>query len=308
MKLKLTIITLLLIILPIKNIYAEKLAVLPFSQKQGISDRDYKHIFKAFLDKVSGFPQFEVMDLKKIFSIFKEHEIDQKDFKSLQDISRIGKLLEVDLLIIGNLGLKNSNNHTVYTIELLLMDVKRNITLNHLSWTYNVSGNILHLAESAALKLLWLNRDLYPLSVNLYSDRKKKTPLPSMRKLIRYKIKNFKLNKYCEVVAVDAIINEKKGISTLGCIGCITLVGWLFLPSDEIKTHVEVNIKVQYLTKQGIKNRSFYKSYKKTESFNIFRSENKKFANTFRLLERTINEIEKEIKLKIPAAGSNREL
>lgn len=224
---------------------AEKIAIIPFPNATGMSDRDYKAVYETFRNKVSQIKEYELLSHDETKRMITEAELDKKKITTYLDTIPIGQYLEVTKVIYGDAGLSNQKLY----INVSIVDIKNQSVLNQVFWNIPVSSNPFNFAEITADKLFWLNRNIYPNTAVVITNRKNNGIFNSTyyeKDIVNF-LSAFNFPKSTEIIEVSTNIKENKDLSAFGCIGCITLVGWIILPYYKTKSEVNIQVKLRYL-------------------------------------------------------------
>ncbi len=210
------------------------------------------------------------------------------------DTIPIGQYLGVSKLIYGDAGLFNQK----LFINVYLVDIKNQSVLNQVNWNIPVSANPFNFAEITANRLLWENRSIYPNNAVVISNRKSQGLFNSAyyeRDLVKF-FTALNFPKSTEIIEVSANIRENKDVSAFGCIGCVTLVGWIILPFYKTKSEVSITVKLRYLDDfNNFKEIIVTKELKDSENYHMLRKEFISFNITGKVYSRVKDELKQDI-------------
>lgn len=285
----------LMLIISSSALYAaERIAIIPFPNATGMNERDYKAVYETFRNKVSENKNYELLSHDETLSGINEAELNKKKITTHLDTIPIGQYLGVSKIIYGDVGLSNQKLY----LNVSLVDIKTQSVLNQVIWNIPVSANPFSFAEITANKLLWTDRDIYPNRAVVISNRKNLAAFNSSyyeKDMVKF-LSSLNFPKSTEIIEVSTNIRENKDLSVFGCIGCVTLVGWVILPYFETKSEVSINIKLRYLDDfNNFKEVIISREFKDSSHYHLLRKEITSFSITGKVYARVKDEIKKDI-------------
>lgn len=262
-----------------------RLAIIPLNYNNKISERDYTVLINTIHKTASQQSKIKVMAIADVNSKLKQVYTNNLSLKNAADARKIGKILNASLLVFGETGLTPANRkkkeRAYYYLNLYLFDVNSGMIINKLFWELPYENNLLVFTENATLKLLGVRPEYFPIDIRIFSDRKSPYLTEKYFDLdLRNYLSKLHLPSTAEIDYVALRIYEKKDVSTSGCIGCATLIGWIFLPFYETKTRVELEIGLHYLANGIIQDKVYKRSLDKKESFHLMNNSETMYKNT----------------------------
>ncbi len=282
-----------------------RLMLLPFVKDDVITDFEYEQVSSAFHLAVSRRREFDVVSRLELIRILQKTEdeegpsLDKPD--SLYDLAEEH---DVDLLIFGAVGalqnfeLRGMSLRTV-GIKVEIASVERRQVFNQVAWsTSHVTGGgtqqgdrIALLSGLAANKLMWLAPDFYPVNVSFDSFvQHKPEDYELYKNRVRGKLNELKLPPGSEIDLVEVQVRERQELAPTGVVGCLTLVGWLFLPYYEVSHDVNLQIRLKTVSANGVQFDEFNSVANSSELYHISASDEKKSRPSIGLLDNTLQD------------------
>ena len=117
-----------------------KLAILPFSHNDRITERYYLLMYSTFSKTVEADPGYSLMGYDDTVNAIKEAGLTEKQLLTSSDAAVFGKALGVDFVIYGNIALNTTTlplprGFTIsnYVMNVFMADVETGHLLNHVA-------------------------------------------------------------------------------------------------------------------------------------------------------------------------------
>jgi len=238
-----------------------KLAILPFSHNDRITERYYLLMYSTFSKTVEADPGYSLMSYDDTVNAIKEAGLTEKQLLTSSDAAVFGKALGVDFVIYGNIALNTTTlplprGFTIsnYVMNVFMADVETGHLLNHVAWSISDQSNFIQFSESIAYKLLWKSPGVYPAEVLYAGPREGNGGFnrDDFRARMRDFLAQTQFPKETEIDAISISVQEKKTLAATGFIGCVTLIGWIFLPSYALDSRVKINVRIKFRDENGL--------------------------------------------------------
>lgn len=241
----------------------QRVAIVPFSRGEDVNDYEYFQIYHSFYLALSYEEDFDMVTTFEVSSMFHKME---GEFEESTDIKEqmytTAREYNIDLLVFGRVDKaprSAGRRDNIVGLSVNLVNVEHRKEFNEVTWsadyTYRIDNNGMNrlelLSRVVAAKLLWQNPELYP--VNVYNGNilqaQKSNEYESQ---VRDRLKGLLLPRGVEIDAVCATVNEERSAASTRFLGCVTLVGWLFLPYTTVDYNVNLAVRVKYLSDEGV--------------------------------------------------------
>ena len=271
-----------------------RLALLPFVKGENVSDFEYEQVCSAFYLALSRQKEFEIVPRFELMRLLQKAEEAGEDFESEDRIYTLAADNNIDLMVFGSVGAvqhfeyKGVNLRTV-GLKVEIANVLRKQVFNTVAWsTSHLSGEniqqgekISGLSTMAAAKLTWQSPDFFPVQIVFDpASQKAVARAPgadeAYKDRVRSQLLEMKLPPGAEIDSVLVNVREKKEMSGAGVVGCLTLVGWLFVPMWEVEYNLDMLVRVKYLNEEGVQYSEFADAGQARESFH-FTAGNEKY-------------------------------
>ncbi|MBI3395702.1 MAG: hypothetical protein HY042_07705, partial [Spirochaetia bacterium] len=220
----------------------------------------------------------------------------------------LGKKNSADWIVFGTLTAKNTQllQYNIRSLELDLMlgRTRDGAVVNKLHWSmvlWNAQqwpADLEGMTRSAVTRVIWRGPDLYPVNVVVNSTRKRDYAAEQnqVRKLARDELRAMQFPGGTEVESVNVNVRENKSVAPTGIIGCITLVGWIFLPYYQVETNVDVTVRVHVLEGKELKNYEYKRDAKDSSYYHLFTWDSGSRDLTDKMLKSLIADIKTQLK------------
>jgi len=304
MKINKLLIFLLLFIISFKNgiaSNAETVAIIPFFKDKNVKERDYIAFYKQFYKTVNNQYHINLLPQESVIKTIGKTNFKNKNY-SAKEVLEIARKLKVDKIIYGISGVHSFYKYNQYNERLYcniaVIDVNQQVVVNKINWNVSTNRNIMSFAESAAKRLLWLTPNIYPIKTSIISNRKRlRLSRSYFSSDLRRYFSTLNFPETTEIHEIDLKIAEKNELAPTGLLGCVTLVGWIFLPFYQTDAKIQITVEVKYLSRKGIKKKKFFDEFYANEHFHLMRDEKTRFGNTdvgYKKVKRTIYQQIKE--------------
>ncbi|MEQ9365409.1 MAG: hypothetical protein RIF32_14275 [Leptospirales bacterium] len=280
-----------------------RLALFPFVRGKNVSDFEYEQISAAFHLALSRSSDFQIVPRFELGRLLHTAEEAGETFDSPERIYALAAAHNIDLLVFGSVGAEIQLQHRGVDLRSVglkveIVNVPRKQVFNTVAWsTQHLSGEniqegekIADLSTMAAGKLTWGSPGLFPIRVVFDSSSREIIPRTfdsdePYKARVRGRLDELKLPRGVEVDSVLVNIREKRELSTFGAVGCVTLVGWLFVPFYEVDYGLDILARVKFLGERGVEYREFADAGNDTESFHISAGADKYERRTLEMLD-----------------------
>ena len=258
----------------------QRVAIVPFSRGEDVNDYEYYQIYHSFYLALSYEEDFEIATTFEVSNMFQKME---GEFEESTDIKEqmytTAREYNIDLLVFGRVDKaprSAGRRDNIVGLSVNLVNVEHRKEFNEVTWsadyTYRIDNNGMNrlelLSRVVAAKLLWQNPELYP--VNVYNGNilqaQKSNEYESQ---VRDRLKGLLLPRGVEIDAVRATVNEQRSAASTRFLGCVTLVGWLFLPYTTVDYDVNLAVRVKYLSDEGVQYVDFSVAEKDRQEFGV---------------------------------------
>lgn len=284
-----------------------RLMLLPFVKDDTITDFEYEQVSSAFHLAVSRRREFDVISRLELIRILQKTEGEESPTLNQPDrLYDLAEAHDVDLLIFGAVGavqnfeLRGMSLRTV-GLKVEIASVERRQVFNQVAWsTSHITGGggaqqgdrIAMLSGLAANKLMWLAPDFYPVNVGFDSFVKRKADdYEFYKNRVRAKLNELKLPAGSEIDLVEVQVRERQSVAPSGVVGCLTLVGWLFLPYYDVSQDVTVQVRLKTVSEKGIQFDEFNTVEKSSELYHFSASDEKKTRPSIDLLDKNLLDV-----------------
>ncbi|MCR9142518.1 MAG: hypothetical protein NXI24_09720 [bacterium] len=279
-----------------------RLALFPFVRGKNVSDFEYEQISAAFHLSLSRAQDFQIVPRFELGRILNAAEEAGETFESPEPIYALAAANNIDLLVFGSVGAEVRLQHRGVDLRSVglkveIVNVPRKQVFNTVAWsTSHLHGQniqegekIADLATMTAGKLTWRSPDFFPIRVVFDASSREIIPRSfdadeAYKTRVRERLDKLSLPVGVEMDSVLVNVREKREISTLGAVGCVTLVGWLFVPFYEIDYDLDILARVKYIDESGVEYREFADAGHESENFHFTADAEKYEQPTLKLL------------------------
>ena len=258
----------------------QRVAIVPFSRGEDVNDYEYFQIYHSFYLALSYEEDFDMVTTFEVSNMFQKME---GEFEESTDIKEqmytTAREYNIDLLVFGRVDKAPRSTgrlDNIVGLSVNLVNVEHRKEFNEVTWsadyTYRIDNNGMNrlelLSRVVAAKLLWQNPELYPVNVydgNILQAQKSN----EYESQVRDRLKGLLLPRGVEIDAVRATVNEQRSAASTRFLGCVTLVGWLFLPYTTVDYDVNLAVRVKYLSDEGVQYVDFSVAEKDRQEFGV---------------------------------------
>ena len=258
----------------------QRVAIVPFSRGEDVNDYEYYQIYHSFYLALSYEEDFDMVTTFEVSNMFQKME---GEFEESTDIKEqmytTAREYNIDLLVFGRVDKAPRSTgrlDNIVGLSVNLVNVEHRKEFNEVTWsadyTYRIDNNGMNrlelLSRVVAAKLLWQNPELYPVNVydgNILQAQKSN----EYESQVRDRLKGLLLPRGVEIDAVRATVNEQRSAASTRFLGCVTLVGWLFLPYTTVDYNVNLAVRVKYLSDEGVQYVDFSVAEKDRQEFGV---------------------------------------
>ncbi|MCB1308490.1 MAG: hypothetical protein KDK30_09935 [Leptospiraceae bacterium] len=258
----------------------QRVAIVPFSRGEDVNDYEYYQIYHSFYLALSYEEDFDMVTTFEVSNMFQKME---GEFEESTDIKEqmytTAREYNIDLLVFGRVDKAPRSTgrlDNIVGLSVNLVNVEHRKEFNEVTWsadyTYRIDNNGMNrlelLSRVVAAKLLWQNPELYPVNVydgNILQAQKSN----EYESQVRDRLKGLLLPRGVEIDAVRATVNEQRSAASTRFLGCVTLVGWLFLPYTTVDYDVNLAVRVKYLSDEGVQYVDFSVAEKDRQEFGV---------------------------------------
>ena len=258
----------------------QRVAIVPFSRGEDVNDYEYYQIYHSFYLALSYEEDFDMVTTFEVSNMFQKME---GEFEESTDIKEqmytTAREYNIDLLVFGRVDKAPRSTgrlDNIVGLSVNLVNVEHRKEFNEVTWsadyTYRIDNNGMNrlelLSRVVAAKLLWQNPELYPVNVydgNILQAQKSN----EYESQVRDRLKGLLLPRGVEIDAVRATVNEQRSAASTRFLGCVTLVGWLFLPYTTVDYNVNLAVRVKYLSDEGVQYVDFSVAEKDRHDFGV---------------------------------------
>ncbi len=288
--------------------------MLPLIRGENVNDFEYAQVSSAFFLALSAREEFETLsraetlDLLRLMRDRREAEEDASDgnFRDSDDadigpadadVYDLAREKDVDLVVFGSVGAdrpRDQGGIRTVGIKVEIASVAQRRTFNKIAWSVSHIGppedRIANLATLAAQKLIWQASEAFPVRVNFADSSRDFIPrnrqdVDAYKQRMRAAVRDLELPAGVEIDSVVVNVREKREVSGAGLVGCLTLIGWMFVPYYNVDTGVDLLVRLKYLNKDGVVYTEFADANNDSESYHFTADAGDYEAQTLRILD-----------------------
>lgn len=264
-----------------------RLALFPFVRGENVTDFEYEQISAAFHLALSRSKDFQIVPRFELGRMLQAAEEAGESFRTPEPIYKLAEANNIDLMVFGSVGAEIRYQHRGVDLRSVglkveIVNVPRKQVFNTVAWsTDHLSGEniqegekIADLSTMAAGKLTWRAPGVFPIRVVF--DARSREIIPrefdadeAYKTRVRDRLQKLPLPPGVEIDSALVNVREKRELSTLGAVGCLTLVGWLFVPFYEIDYSLDILVRVKFLEERGVEYREFADAGNRRESYHV---------------------------------------